>query len=61
MLKKLIAMFGTIMLIGFTLGIIVLVLAFFCGVVVLGLKIVLFILAFALITSFIRKILERFR
>lgn len=61
MLKKLIAMFGTIMLIGFTLGIIVLVFAFFCGVVVLGLKIALFILAFALITIFIRKILERFR
>lgn len=61
MLKKLIAMFGTIMLIGFTLGIIVLVLAFFCGVIVLGLKVALFIMAFALITSFIRKILDRFR
>ena len=48
-------------LIGFTLGIIVLVLAFFCGVIVLGLKVALFIMAFALITSFIRKILDRFR
>lgn len=61
MLNKLIAMCGTILFVGLALGIIVLVLSFFCGVIILGLKVAVFIIAFAVITSLIKKVIDRFR
>ena len=61
MFKKLVGAVGSIIAIALILGIVVLALSFFFGVVVIGIKVVIFLILFAVVTDIVRKVLNWFK